>query len=769
MRFAGFGIRLLLFASLLLVLMHPAWAEKKFCDDYPPGHYEAGSGTCGGKFNVCRWIDYRSPGCFCPEYCESGDGECGGTSYQACSAFNDNEQACGAVGCRFYPKTPCASVLGSCNLAGTPPTDCCTGMNLVCSSSSGPGTCMIDFGKPCYSDDKCLGLKCQGATEDGPGTCCAQDGQYCGAGPCCSADKICRYTSPTFGYLCLSCASAGAECYKDSDCCAGMSCPHNPGAAGNCVAPNQPPAKPGRPEITANPSIPPDSTTRMGEITCSAGCPPDPRPLDPETGAQATITYQWYQNGNPLGSPVAQATLDCGSAICARGSSITLKTLACDAAGACSYSDASGAISILANLPPSRPAGPAITASSATDGTLFCLSGCPPPVLPTDPEEDHVEIIYQWHKNGAVLAGEVSAQLDCATVGCAEGDRLSLSSKACDDGSPSACSEEAPSNEARIYGTQPPAPVSMDMSYIALALGSAIGVLSLAYMAGRLFGAPQLQAIVQDELLQVIATGFVALSLVGLQAAMDDYGSRMATASGETGTVTVQEAAKKTLDSTAAKTEGLLSGANGIAAASVQLGKEASRGIFCNFLGVGFTLINCSQFNAFRGGLTVASFAAMTALADVYAQQFLLSLIAHSGFQFLLPLGLFLRCFRASRRAGGALIAIGFGFYAVYPATIVATEKLLHGHNPDSPAPVPQLTDKYCDPRVTNEAEALGRFTAYSNQLTDFNLMFNLTYFVMVRVIFMSILHLIITLAFIRSFAHLIGSDIDVSALARIS
>jgi hypothetical protein len=205
----------------------------------------------------------------------------------------------------------------------------------------------------------------------------------------------------------------------------------------------------------------------------------------------------------------------------------------------------------------------------------------------------------------------------------------------------------------------------------------------------------------------------------------------------------------------------------GPSGASEQLGNEASKGVFCNFLGVGFTLVNCGQYNAFRGGLTTASFAAMAALADNYAQQFLLSLITYSAFQFILPLGLFLRCFKVSRRAGGALIAIGFGFYTVYPAVIVADQNLLHGSNPSAPSPVPKVST--CDPRETDSGASLNQFMGYAAQLTDFSLAYNLTYFVLVRTVFLSILNLIITLGFIRAFAHIIGSDIDVSALARIS
>ena len=66
-------------------------------------------------------------------------------------------------------------------------------------------------------------------------------------------------------------------------------------------------------------------------------------------------------------------------------------------------------------------------------------------------------------------------------------------------------------------------------------------------------------------------------------------------------------------------------------------------------------------------------------------------------------------------------------------------------------------------------AVSLQQFNDYSGQITDFDLTESIAYFVLVRVLFLSILNLIITLGFIRALAHVIGSDIDISALARIS
>lgn len=277
-----------------------------------------------------------------------------------------------------------------------------------------------------------------------------------------------------------------------------------------------------------------------------------------------------------------------------------------------------------------------------------------------------------------------------------------------------------------------------------------------------------LRSIIRDEMLQLLATAAIAFAMLGVTMGIDSYMVPLLSAAGNqtadyADIGTAMSAANSKLIDLGTGTAGAL---NSIGAASIGIGREASKSIFCNFLGVGFTLVNCSPLNAFRGSLTSAAFTTSVALADTYAQQYILSLARTYAFTFLIPLGLFLRCFKVSRQAGGALIAIGFGFYTVYPTVILATDALLHG-SPPGVSNVPAPAE--CHPEEPNVDESLGQFNAYAGQITNFEMVRNLAYFVLVRVLFMSILNLIITLGFIRAFAHIIGSDIDVSGLARIS
>lgn len=330
-------------------------------------------------------------------------------------------------------------------------------------------------------------------------------------------------------------------------------------------------------------------------------------------------------------------------------------------------------------------------------------------------------------------------------------------------------------------GAGPLPPPSFDIIYLTFPLLAAIFILALAYMASSVFGLHHWIPIIGDEIMQVLATGVVALLLLGSQVAVDDYLTAALFKIDRTATTGINDYARGMLDSL-----NMPAVFQQVRNADLEIGKQASSGIYCSLLGVGFTLNNCGQLNAFRGSLTAAGFTIMAGMLDIYAQQTLLLLAKNYAFSLLIPLGLFFRCFKASRPAGGALIAIGFGFYTAYPLAIAGTNKLLTGMGEplilEPPAPtVPKLTDnpdtgiKYkgqlgvCDPYETDSDVPRKQFKDYALAITDPGVSQGLTFMVIVKVIFLSIFSLMLTLGFIRELAHLLGSEIDISSLARIS
>jgi len=318
-------------------------------------------------------------------------------------------------------------------------------------------------------------------------------------------------------------------------------------------------------------------------------------------------------------------------------------------------------------------------------------------------------------------------------------------------------------------------PPTFDIALLTLPLLAAISILALAYMASAIFGLHHWVPIIGDEIVQVLATGIVALLLIGSQSIVDGYLSSALGAIDPLAAGGINAYASGLLSSLQADAP-----FSQVQAASIEIGQQASRGIYCSMMGVGFTLSNCGQLNAFRGSLTAAGFTALAGMLDIYAQQAILSFAARYAFTLVIPLGLFFRCFKMSRPAGGALIAIGFGFYSAYPLAIAGSTKLLTGMSEplmlEPPlSAVPKLSDaqdpvpKVCDPYETDSSIPRKQFNEYAASLTSPEVAQGLTYFVIVKVVFLSILSLILTLGFIREIAKLLGSEIDVSSLARIT
>lgn len=301
--------------------------------------------------------------------------------------------------------------------------------------------------------------------------------------------------------------------------------------------------------------------------------------------------------------------------------------------------------------------------------------------------------------------------------------------------------------------------------YFVPAIAIPIFAIAIAYMASYLFNIQHLRGVLNDELFQVIMTAAIALTLVSTQLFIDSYlikVLKIADAEGQD-MDEMMELAEAKLEFLKSKTANILKNMQDVAN---KIGLEASKGVFCNFMGVGFSVSNCSPWNAYRGSITLASMATIVALSDLYAQHYLLSLARQYSFTIFIPLGLLLRCFKISRSAGGALIAIGFGFYTIYPAIILANENLIH-KNTSPPPSIPSPGE--CNPIEEDVQVSLSQFKSYGKNLTQFQRAKELVYFVLVRVLFLSILNIFATLSFIRAFAGFLGSDIDVYALARIS
>jgi len=221
---------------------------------------------------------------------------------------------------------------------------------------------------------------------------------------------------------------------------------------------------------------------------------------------------------------------------------------------------------------------------------------------------------------------------------------------------------------------------------------------------------------------------------------------------------------------------------------AVSVGFASSVTTYCQVLGgtLGFAITSMRYVGSTQGTLGLAMTALTTAQITMHAQSLLLSL-SQQFLVFLLPLGAIMRTFRPTRSAGGALIAIAVGFYIVYPLTVLVDYSMIRdralmdsippGSNPYYKENVinnfpPELK---CDDvgKCHGDAEYIGALVGtntpggHANAKSHF--IEPIAYWTIIVSILLPLMNLLITLTFIRWFSSAIGSEIEVSQLARVT
>lgn len=306
----------------------------------------------------------------------------------------------------------------------------------------------------------------------------------------------------------------------------------------------------------------------------------------------------------------------------------------------------------------------------------------------------------------------------------------------------------------------------------AIGLIAGLSIIALMFMASRILGRPELGASAAAEFYQLLMTGAVVASFALLQIALESVylpSLQQALIGGPPppGTTLIGNAQTVTY-SYAGEVEGLL---GAVGDGMVAVGREGSKSTYCSFLGAGYNIVTCSTLNAARAPLGMAFNSLALAYADLTAQSALLS----SGmflFSLLLPLGIVLRVFRLTRHAGGALVAIAIGFYFVFPSSILFMHYyVIEEVRPLLIGPIGDFQPPVCNPMVMDERDSVG-YLERLNSLgtpTSPGIIRPLLFITLIQSIFATILSVFITLAFIRYIAQILGAEIDVSMLSRIT
>lgn len=320
-----------------------------------------------------------------------------------------------------------------------------------------------------------------------------------------------------------------------------------------------------------------------------------------------------------------------------------------------------------------------------------------------------------------------------------------------------------------------------------------VSLIALIYMAGIGVSSVQLKTYAEDELLQLVFTAFTIGVLAGFVSYIDS--SLLPAFAGTAGAGSATTFAQYAQDSAFAvlsEFNAHLSDANQI---SISLGDAASQSAYCSLLGIGYSINTCSGLSAYRSviGSAVASLA--MALADINAE---LSLIVFGNlyaFSVLLPLGIFFRTFHFTRKAGGVLIAFAIGLYIIFPLMFIFSEKVIHEQfaktlqtgspNADYDNYLMAVSTSDIFPYAPSDIECDPFSFSYGSQVgpigglitgsyapvsgISFHHFDPIIYQVYIRAIFLTALNLTVTLMFVQWLSSILGANIDVSSLMRLS
>ncbi|VVC03829.1 Uncharacterised protein [Candidatus Burarchaeum australiense] len=209
---------------------------------------------------------------------------------------------------------------------------------------------------------------------------------------------------------------------------------------------------------------------------------------------------------------------------------------------------------------------------------------------------------------------------------------------------------------------------------------------------------------------------------------------------------------------------------------AIGVGAVSSTITYCQILGstAGFSIASCKYLGATQGTLGVALTALSSATIAMQAQWLLLE-AAKQIFVLLFPVGVLLRTIKFTRAVGGAMMAVAIGLYIVYPLMVMADYSMVAKMifvptlKPPNPPVLPPYATISIPPAPTSFNGVCSGDVAYRNMLTNRHQFIEpMAYWVIIVSILLPVMNLLVTLTFIRWFASFLGSEIEVSQLARV-
>jgi hypothetical protein len=313
---------------------------------------------------------------------------------------------------------------------------------------------------------------------------------------------------------------------------------------------------------------------------------------------------------------------------------------------------------------------------------------------------------------------------------------------------------------------------------IALMIGGMI--IGITYIVGMIMQTPMLSESAKIEAVQWGITAFIAITFIVFIVPFDEVIYRVAEnvgfvapLSGDTleYSLATQQAAGEVINRNGGEIKNLT---DSVEKRLQQLSEQSSFTGICNFWGVGFSVSFCSGLNGIQNGLMPVYHALNMVVGELYIFKMLIIEGGKIGLHTFLPIGLLLRCFSFTRKAGGIVITLGISLGIVLPLSVLFLDYIINdfydtvlGTAPSQDLPYFYNSGfKACDERVTKwEQDIKEPMLNYSER----DLMEKMAYAIVLRGVVLVVGALFIMLTFITSTAAMFGMPVDVQGLMRIS
>jgi hypothetical protein len=317
-----------------------------------------------------------------------------------------------------------------------------------------------------------------------------------------------------------------------------------------------------------------------------------------------------------------------------------------------------------------------------------------------------------------------------------------------------------------------------------LAIAITLSIIIILFLIGSLFNFEQLKFIAKKELgdifVSVVLISIFALSYLDVSIFLSNYINfnkdywNDISKNNENKKLTIQDKAFILL-------ENANKSISSISRASTNFFKEAfyeaSKTYYTNFLSTGFGVSACSVYSVLRGPASLFFNALAVSSIAISFNYFIISLFTLIAPCVLIPFAIFLRLFNLTRKAGTLLLSLCLAFYFVFPSAFVFFTDIFNVYSSKDYVSVVfkralflESSDKAtysisCDAESYNDLEDSFNFSI--NRLLDS--LDSLILILIIKNVFILILSFSITLAFVSSISSLLGLEIDLTSLSRMS